>query len=111
MKTLIFSLLLLVGLTACNTPQNAAESSFWVRGNCGMCQETIENALNNQPGVYAASYDLETHRATVQFDNTALAPNDLHEAVAAAGYATRQADAAENAYQNLPLCCKKPEDQ
>ena len=109
-RFLILPLLgMLVYLAGCTAKGNAT-TEFWVRGNCDMCRETIEKALNGVEGVSEASYDVDAKMATVTFDSTVSGKMDFHNAVAAAGYETRLVQASGDAYTNLPKCCKKPED-
>jgi copper chaperone CopZ len=111
-KFLLLSMasLLLLLLAACS-PKGNATTSFWVRGNCEMCEATIEKALGATPGVVQADYDLATHTLNVEYDSAQVAVDGLHKACAAAGYDTKLATATAQAYADLPKCCKKPEDQ
>lgn len=96
-------------LSSCGDSGNA-QTEFWVRGNCDMCKENIETALNEVAGVASASYDLESHMANISYDSTKVIPGDLHQAIANAGYDTKEITAIQAAYDELPKCCKKPED-
>lgn len=109
-KTLFFFLLGAMALvqTACSSAN--AESEFWVRGNCEMCKQTIETALTSVDGVSSAEYNLENNMASVAFDSAKVDEKKLSQAVANAGYDTKGFKASQAAYQELPKCCKKPED-
>lgn len=48
----------------------AAEISFGVRGNCGMCKTTIEKAANSVEGVAEANWDVDKKKVEVSFDET-----------------------------------------
>ncbi|HHG84854.1 MAG TPA: copper chaperone [Bacteroidetes bacterium] len=109
-KAFIFPLFALILLLAGCTQGNAT-AEFWVRGNCEMCQETIETALNGLDGVANASYNIDLHTATVSYDSNLVTVADLHRACAGAGYDTRKETAIVAAYNALSDCCKKPEDQ
>lgn len=114
MKNLAYLILLLcgaAGLNSCSDAVANSETEFWVRGNCDMCRETIETALNSVEGVASASYDLENHQASVSFDSLKTNPAALEAAVAAAGYDTKDQQALPEAYTALPKCCKKPKDR
>src|SRR3954453_23244998 len=52
---------------------------------CASCANRIERKLNKLDGV-AASVNYATEKATVAFDPAAVAPEQLIEAVGAAGY-------------------------
>lgn len=102
--------LLALLLGAC-TAKDSAHAEFWVRGNCEMCQATIEKALGGTPGVLSAKYDLDKHMAVVDYDSTKVTAAQLEAACAGAGYETKGAPAIATAYDALPKCCKRPEDQ
>jgi len=60
--------------------------SFAVTGmTCASCARRVEKTLAGRPGVRAASVNFTLERATVDYDLPA-APDDLAEAVTAAGY-------------------------
>ncbi len=107
---LVLPILVLSSLQSCTSVQANAETDFWVRGNCDMCKKTIETALENVEGVASANYDLDQHTAKVSFDSSKTNHEALAKAVAASGYDTKEALADDQAYQDLPKCCKKPED-
>ena len=102
--------ILVLTMASCS-PKGNASTAFWVRGNCDMCKATIEEGLNGTPGVATASYDLDAHMLHVDYDSTLIDVKGLHAACAAAGYETKEQPAVEQAYADLPKCCKKPADQ
>jgi len=53
---------------------------------CASCSAVIEKSLLKTPGVYAATVNLATEAATVEFDPTQVGPNELIAAVQSAGY-------------------------
>ena len=117
MKKVIFALVIFatIGLTNSfgqdemtkmteNTTINMA--SFGVRGNCGMCQKTIEKAANSVEGVSSAEWNKEKKVIMVSYDNTKISLMDVHKAIAASGYDTEKISANPDAYNKLPGCCK-----
>jgi len=54
--------------------------------SCGHCKSAVENALRGQPGVRAASVDLERGSARVEYDPSAVSPAQLTAAIAEEGY-------------------------
>jgi len=80
--------------------------SFGVRGNCGMCKTTIETAANGVEGVSNANWDVDKKKIDVTFDPSKTNAMAIHEAIAASGYDTEKAAGNEEAYNNLPDCCK-----
>jgi Cu+-exporting ATPase len=53
---------------------------------CAACQARIQRALASQPGVSAASVNLMTNTAAVEYDPAIINPTDLVSAVRATGY-------------------------
>jgi Cu+-exporting ATPase len=54
--------------------------------SCASCQHHVEEALRSTVGVESAHVDLMAHRASVVFDPAIASPNNLIEAIRAAGY-------------------------
>ena len=80
--------------------------SFDVRGNCGMCKNTIEKAANGVEGVASANWDVDKKKIDVSFDDTKTDAMAIHKAIAASGYDTEKVAGSEDAYKNLPGCCQ-----
>tara|TARA_R110002051_G_scaffold232868_1_gene294526 strand:- start:123 stop:521 length:399 start_codon:yes stop_codon:yes gene_type:complete len=80
--------------------------TFGVRGNCGMCKTTIEEAVNNVDGVATANWDVKKKRIDVSFDDTKTNAMAIHKAISASGYDTEKEKGNLDAYNNLPGCCK-----
>lgn len=80
--------------------------SFGVRGNCGMCKNTIEKAANNVDGVATANWDVKKKKINVSFDDAKTNPMEIHKAIAASGYDTEKVEGDLDAYDGLPGCCK-----
>jgi copper chaperone CopZ len=123
MKKVILSVavVMAIGLTSCKneTKQETTETntevskdiamadvSFGVRGNCGMCKSTIEKAANKVEGVTKATWDVNKKKIDVSFDDSKTDEMAIHNAIAASGYDTEN----EEAYSNLPGCCKYEHD-
>ena len=123
MKKVILSLAVLsvIGLTSCYG-QNIKEAketktemtqkmamtdiSFGVRGNCGMCKNTIEKAANSVEGVATANWDRDKKKIDISYDDSKTDAMKIHKAIAASGYDTEKAKGSEKAYKGLPSCCK-----
>lgn len=127
MKQVILSVAVIavIGLTSCKneskqeteTPQTemskemaVTEVSFGVRGNCGMCKNTIEKAANGVEGVASATWDVDKKKIDVSFDDSKTDAMAIHHAIAASGYDTSKVLGNEEAYENLPGCCKYDHD-
>ncbi len=127
MKKVILSVAVIVamGLTSCKNETKKVEEttttevskeialtdlSFGVRGNCGMCKNTIEKAANSVEGVTAANWDKDKKKIDVSFDSSKTDAMAIHNAIAASGYDTEKVAGNEEAYKNLPGCCQYDHD-
>ncbi len=114
------ALLATIGLVSCKnetkkeaqTEQAASKemamtnATFGVRGNCGMCKNTIEKAVNEVDGVASAEWDKLRKQINVSFDDTKTNLDAIHNAIAASGYDTDKVAGNKDAYGNLPGCCQ-----
>jgi len=55
-----------------------------VYGNCGMCQDRIENAAKNVIGVNTANWDDSTLKLVVSYQEGLFEEDDLHSELVAA---------------------------
>ena len=127
MKNVILSAAVIValGLTSCkNEAKHETETtttevskekamtdlSFGVRGNCGMCKNTIEKAANGVEGVAIATWDVDKKKIDVSFDEAKTNATAIHNAIAASGYDTEKIVGSEEAYKNLASCCQYDHD-
>src|SRR5688500_15503891 len=63
------------------------EAAFSVQGmDCASCVAHVEHAALAVPGVSGASVSLARGRATVTYDPSAAAPEQIAEAITASGY-------------------------
>ena len=117
MRTFILSLVVVaaIGSMACKNKksqstqpqkhQQTVNVSFGVRGNCGMCKRTIEEAAKKVPGVIKATWDKKAKK----IDIIAHKDTDIkavHLSIAKAGYDTEKVSADEQKYQDLMDCCQ-----
>ncbi|MBQ0768917.1 MAG: heavy-metal-associated domain-containing protein [Bizionia sp.] len=82
------------------------ETTFGVRGNCGMCKQTIEKAAQSVAGVSSANWNVDAKTIEVIFDENTTDKMAIHTAIANSGYDTDQVAGSEEAYKELPGCCK-----
>jgi copper chaperone CopZ len=82
------------------------EISFGVRGNCGMCKSTIEEAANSVEGVSKADWDVDLKKIKISLLNDKTNIMSIHEAIALSGYDTDKVSGNLDAYNNLPGCCQ-----
>lgn len=94
-----------LALSACSEAKAEKQATFKVYGNCGMCETTIEGALE-QKGIYLADWDKESKMLNVSFDSTKYNLEDIHMIVADAGYDTEIKRAPDAAYDSLHECCQ-----
>lgn len=107
-------LLPLISFMACNSSvsseQNAkegiAETSFKVYGNCGMCKDRIEKAVNELDGIHKADWDRNTKMLDLQYDESVLELDEIHKAIAGVGHDTEKERADDEVYDNLHFCCQ-----
>ena len=88
------------------TTKKITTATFMVYGNCGMCKSRIENALKDEKGVEAASWDSDTKMLTVSFKSKNISLDDIHKKVAAVGHDTEKVRAEDEVYNNLHGCCQ-----
>ncbi len=123
MKNLILGIAVIavIGLTSCKngtqkgsgtaSTETAKEMtmtnlSFGVRGNCVMCEKSIEKAANSVQGVSSANWDVNKKKIEVSFDKTKTDEMSIHKAIAASGYDTDKVSGNDEAYKKLPGCCQ-----
>ena len=101
---LIMGLFIMAGVSSMpfNPPVKAA---FKASGNCDMCKERIEKALD-VPGIKKAVYLPEVQKVEVIFNPSKLSLEQIQRLVSLAGHDTELFRAEEDAYQKLPACCR-----
>ena len=86
--------------------QEIETEKFKVFGNCGMCEERIENAVNLVDGVESADWSVKTKNIEVKFDGTKVKIEDIHKVIAKVGHDTKLERADHRVYSSLTDCCK-----
>jgi|SRR5688572_6632110 len=76
-----------------------------VAGECGMCKKKIEKAATAAGASYAA-WNADTKELTVKYNSSSTNTAKIEQAVAAAGYDTKNQKAADETYDKLDDCCK-----
>jgi len=105
MKTLqIFLLSFSLLLCSASFAQEKTEK-IKVAGECGMCKSKIEKAAKTAGAAYA-SWDVDAKELTVKYASNASNAAKIEQAVAAAGYDTKNVKATDEAYNKLHSCCK-----
>lgn len=80
------------------------EITFEVNGNCEMCKERIENALDMR-GVKFAEWSIETHQCKIIYNPQKINEDEIHVKIAEVGHDTEKVKATNEAYNNLHGCC------
>lgn len=107
MKTIkIIATILFALVSQLSFSQNSTDTlRFKVKGNCDMCKETIEDAVDVK-GVKSADWNLDTKVITVVYEPARISEDKIHQLIAAAGYETDKKPAVQEAYDDLPGCCQ-----
>lgn len=74
---------------------------------CGMCKESIEEALAFEKGVKKSNLDVKSQIVTVTFSSKKTTPEKIRLAISNAGYDADDVPANPKAYRKLSDCCKK----
>lgn len=88
------------------TENKVKEVSFKVDGVCKMCKARIEEAALYTRGVKFAEWNKETQMLKVAYKTKKVEAKTIHKNIADAGHDTEEAKAPDEAYAQLPGCCK-----
>lgn len=86
---------------------NSKTESVKVYGNCGMCEEKIEQA-GNAKNVSQVSWDKDAKTATLTYDAKQTSKDEILKRIALAGYDNELYYAPDDTYEKLPACCHYP---
>lgn len=78
--------------------------SFEVSGNCGTCEERIEDAAHLK-GVKRADWNKETKTIEVIYRSSKVSETEIMQSIADAGHDAGIIKAKEEVYEKLPKCC------
>lgn len=106
MKTKVLSLVAIFMLGAVTVFAGNKTEKFKVYGNCGMCKNRIEKAAKSVDGVQSADWNKESKMMKVTFDDSKTNVHKVEMAIAKVGHDTNMHKATDEAYNNLPSCCK-----
>ena len=79
-------------------------TSFTVYGNCDMCKERIETALD-RPGILTAYWSKDEEKVFITYRNDKFEEIQLHNIIAMVGHDTEKVKSDNVVYNNLPPCC------
>jgi copper chaperone CopZ len=77
-----------------------------VNGTCEMCKNRIETSIKSLPGIWYASWDLDSKSVLVKYDRSKIASDEIKIVVAHEGHDTGKFMAREEVYSRLPECCQ-----
>jgi len=105
MKTNILIILLVCTLSITGAyAQSTTKATIKVYGNCSMCKERIETALDKN-GIKQATWDSKTKMLDVVYNPKKISEQEIHKLVASVGHDTDNVKAADTVYADLPFCC------
>jgi periplasmic mercuric ion binding protein len=88
-------------------PDTIKISTIEVKGmKCTSCVAAVERALTAVEGVESVQVDLEKKHAVVRYLPAQVQVASLERAIANAGYNANKVKRNEDAYGQLPSCCK-----
>ncbi len=109
-KIVLVSLLILSytvsGIAQENSPKKKiVKTSFWVNGNCEMCQTRIQKAALNTKGVKMANWHIESKMLSIVYNHTKCSINDIKQNIANVGHDSEDVRAPDEIYNKLHTCC------
>jgi mercuric ion binding protein len=109
MKTifLIIAIILLINNTIAQekAKKEIKKITIKVEGNCEQCKKRIENAAYIK-GVKNSSWDEKTKNLKLIYRADKVTEEQIQQAIAKSGHETPNVKADQEAYSNLPDCCK-----
>jgi len=84
--------------------KSKVEVRFKVYGNCGACEERINEALD-QKGIVAGGWDRVKQEVWVVYRPSKVTLEQIHRYIAAVGHDTDLMKADTAVYHSLPNCC------
>ena len=106
---IIVSVALIILSQGYSQTKKTEEIQIKTSAQCEMCKEKIENTLRFEKGIKFAELNLENQLITIKYSITKTNPENIKKAIAAIGYDADEIKAEKEAYEKLPLCCKKEE--
>lgn len=106
-QSTIIALALVLGSAVTNEAQaqKFQEAEFHVDGVCDMCKKRIEDAALVK-GVRIAEWNKEAKSLKVTYHTKKASVEEIQQAVANAGHDTEGVKAPDEAYAEIPECCR-----
>ena len=105
LKLSLVVLFTISGLSILKAHDHGVTKEFNVKGNCGMCESSIEKAAKAVDGVSFADWDKKTKVIKVTFYTEKTDVHKIHMAIAKVGHDTEIHKADDEVYSKLPKCC------
>jgi mercuric ion binding protein len=102
---IILTLFIALNLSAQKPSKAPVTTTFWVAGVCGMCEQTIEAALDAK-GILKADFQLSDNQLTVTYKPSKISEAEIHTLLNEAGYDTEKSTCTEAQYARVHGCCK-----
>lgn len=96
-------------LKAQTTEPKVKTDTIQVKGNCSMCKQKIEGALE-VGGVLYANWDPDEKRLIVRYKTRKINNDTIQRLVASVGYDTEKYRADDRVYDELHHCCQYERD-
>lgn len=106
MKNKVLSIFLFLFATTTVAFAGEKTEKFEVKGNCGMCEKTIEKAALSVEGVSSADWNKESKQMLVTFDDAVASVGAIQKTIAGKGYETGKYKAKDEVYNKLHACCQ-----
>ncbi len=104
MKTKIIILIISCYSISSFAQSKTITASIKVYGNCLMCKNRIETALDHK-GIKKAVWDTRTKELLVVYNSSKISELEIHEIIASVGHDTDKVKAKDEVYSSLPFCC------
>ncbi|MFZ6009100.1 MAG: heavy-metal-associated domain-containing protein [Bacteroidota bacterium] len=101
---LISFILIVISAHALLAQSKTVKANIKVYGNCGMCKQRIEKALDHN-GIKMAKWDTKTKNLEVVYNSKKINEQKISELIAAVGHDTDLVKANNEVYAKLPFCC------
>lgn len=106
-----FLMLVLIFFAGILPAQNPSSTTiyFTTLGNCGICQNRIQNAVKDLQGIDTVFWNIPKKQTTVTYDQTFADPYIIMHAIANVGHDNEWFSAPDSAYNLLVgSCCEYP---
>lgn len=102
---IILTLFIALNLSAQKPSKAPVNTIFWVAGVCGMCEKSIESAMDVK-GVIKADFELSNNLLTITYKPSKISEAQIHSLLNEAGYDTEKSTCTEAQYARVHGCCK-----